>query len=83
MTQNNLHNANKSKTYLEVEEKLISELHDYISSYVKSIDLNNKTQDYDDYDCLLNFKCFSEHMIDMYKDRLKQKQKYEAKHAND
>jgi hypothetical protein len=73
--------SRENEEYQNIEKQLINELHEYISSCVKSIDLNNTSQNYGDYDCLVNFKCFSEHMIDMYKGKL-EKIKKEANTTN-
>jgi hypothetical protein len=58
----------KDELYKEVEAELIKELHDYISSCVKSFDFEKESLK--STDCLTNFKCFSYYMLEQYRDNL-------------
>lgn len=67
MLKENMQNEN----YRKIHEELRKEVTDYVSSCLESVNLHNESGNALDYNSLSNFKFFSEHMIDVYKNKFK------------
>lgn len=62
--------SNKDELYNKIETELLEELFKYVSSCLKTVDLNSP-ESFDEIECTRNFSSFASYRIEKYKKKLK------------